>query len=94
MRFDSALKLKRNWPFETECAVRTGRAAGIVNWTASEGALAGRWAAYGGLFLSAALLVAPNARGYVIETGRIVLHDAASVLRKNERVRKAYLGEE
>lgn len=33
-------------------------------------------------------------RGYVIETGRIVLNDIASNLRKNERVRKAYLGEE
>jgi branched-chain amino acid transport system ATP-binding protein len=33
-------------------------------------------------------------RGYVIETGRIVLSDVASNLRKNERVRKAYLGEE
>jgi branched-chain amino acid transport system ATP-binding protein len=33
-------------------------------------------------------------RGYVIETGRIVLQDNAESLRKNERVRKAYLGEE
>lgn len=33
-------------------------------------------------------------RGYVIETGQIVLHDAAATLRKNERVRKAYLGED
>ncbi len=33
-------------------------------------------------------------RGYVIETGRIVLHDQAASLRKNERVRKSYLGEE
>ena len=33
-------------------------------------------------------------RGYVIETGRIVLQDVAAALRKNERVRKAYLGEE
>ncbi len=33
-------------------------------------------------------------RGYVIETGRIVLQDNAASLRKNERVRKAYLGEE
>ncbi len=32
-------------------------------------------------------------RGYVIETGRIVLQDAAAALRKNEMVRKAYLGE-
>ncbi len=33
-------------------------------------------------------------RGYVIETGRIVLHDNAQSLRTNERVRKSYLGEE
>ncbi len=32
-------------------------------------------------------------RGYVIETGQIVLSDSAANLRKNERVRKAYLGE-
>jgi len=31
-------------------------------------------------------------RGYVLETGEIVLHDAASVLQENEMVRKAYLG--
>jgi branched-chain amino acid transport system ATP-binding protein len=33
-------------------------------------------------------------RGYVMETGRIALSDDAKVLRKNEQVRKAYLGEE
>lgn len=33
-------------------------------------------------------------RGYVIETGQIVLQDHAASLRKNEKVRKAYLGEE
>ncbi len=32
-------------------------------------------------------------RGYVIETGEIVLHDVASALLGNDRVRKAYLGE-
>jgi len=32
-------------------------------------------------------------RGYVIETGQIVLQDQAAVLRQSERVRKAYLGE-
>jgi branched-chain amino acid transport system ATP-binding protein len=32
-------------------------------------------------------------RGYVMETGRIVLHDQASALQENEMVRKAYLGE-
>jgi branched-chain amino acid transport system ATP-binding protein len=33
-------------------------------------------------------------RGYVVQTGQIVLHDAAAKLRRNEMVRKAYLGEE
>jgi branched-chain amino acid transport system ATP-binding protein len=33
-------------------------------------------------------------RGYVLETGEIVLHDSASALQENETVRKAYLGEE
>lgn len=33
-------------------------------------------------------------RGYVIETGQIVLHDTAANLRKSAQVRKAYLGEE
>ena len=33
-------------------------------------------------------------RGYVIETGRIVLEDEARSLLENEQVRKAYLGEE
>jgi branched-chain amino acid transport system ATP-binding protein len=33
-------------------------------------------------------------RGYVIETGKIVLEDEAKALLANERVRKAYLGEE
>lgn len=32
-------------------------------------------------------------RGYVMETGRIVLSDSAEALLQNERVRKAYLGE-
>jgi branched-chain amino acid transport system ATP-binding protein len=32
-------------------------------------------------------------RGYVIQTGRIVLTDSAGALAKNEMVRKAYLGE-
>jgi branched-chain amino acid transport system ATP-binding protein len=32
-------------------------------------------------------------RGYVLQTGRIVLHDSADNLRENEMVRKAYLGE-
>ena len=33
-------------------------------------------------------------RGYVMETGRITLADDAKALRQNERVRKAYLGED
>jgi branched-chain amino acid transport system ATP-binding protein len=33
-------------------------------------------------------------RGYVIQTGQIVLSGAAAELRQNEMVRKAYLGEE
>jgi len=33
-------------------------------------------------------------RGYVIETGKIVLEDEARSLLENEQVRKAYLGEE
>ena len=32
-------------------------------------------------------------RGYVIETGEIVLHDEARALLGNDNVRKAYLGE-
>ena len=32
-------------------------------------------------------------RGYVLETGRIVLADAAAALKTNEQVRKTYLGE-
>ena len=30
--------------------------------------------------------------GYVLETGRILLHDRSSALRANERVKSAYLG--
>jgi branched-chain amino acid transport system ATP-binding protein len=33
-------------------------------------------------------------RGYVLETGEIVLHDSADALRENEMVQKAYLGME
>jgi len=48
----------------------------------------------------AVLLVEQNAlmalnvaqRGYVLETGRIVLDDSAAALRDNEKVQKAYLG--
>ena len=31
-------------------------------------------------------------RGYVLETGRIALADDANALKKNEQVRKTYLG--
>jgi branched-chain amino acid transport system ATP-binding protein len=31
-------------------------------------------------------------RGYVLETGRILLHDASAALRQNPEVRAAYLG--
>jgi branched-chain amino acid transport system ATP-binding protein len=31
-------------------------------------------------------------RGYVLETGEIVLQDSAAALQENEMVRKAYLG--
>jgi branched-chain amino acid transport system ATP-binding protein len=33
-------------------------------------------------------------RGYVIESGRIVLHDTGDALLGNDQVRKAYRGEE
>ena len=33
-------------------------------------------------------------RGYVLQTGTIVLDDTAENLQRNEMVRKAYLGEE
>ncbi len=33
-------------------------------------------------------------RGYVLQTGEIVLHDTTENLQKNEMVRKIYLGEE
>jgi branched-chain amino acid transport system ATP-binding protein len=42
---------------------------------------------------NANMALALATRGYVIETGEIVLSDAASALRGNEEVRKAYLGE-
>jgi len=41
-----------------------------------------------------ALMALDNAhRGYVLETGRIVLADSAEALKTNEQVRKTYLGE-
>jgi branched-chain amino acid transport system ATP-binding protein len=33
-------------------------------------------------------------RGYVLQTGEIVLHDVAEKLQKNEMIQKAYLGME
>ena len=33
------------------------------------------------------------ARGYVLETGRVVLEDSAGALLANEEVKRAYLGE-
>jgi branched-chain amino acid transport system ATP-binding protein len=43
---------------------------------------------------NALMALAVAHRGYVIQTGRIVLADTADALRQNEMVRKAYLGEE
>jgi branched-chain amino acid transport system ATP-binding protein len=43
---------------------------------------------------NALMALAVAHRGYVIQTGQIVLADSAAKLRQNEMVRKAYLGEE
>ena len=43
---------------------------------------------------NALMALAVANRGYVIQTGQIVLADSAAKLRENEMVRKAYLGEE
>jgi branched-chain amino acid transport system ATP-binding protein len=43
---------------------------------------------------NAAKALQVSQRGYVIETGQIILEDSAAVLRQNEQVRKAYLGED
>ena len=43
---------------------------------------------------NAAQALSLSHRGYVIETGKIVLEDEASALLQSEQVRKAYLGEE
>lgn len=43
---------------------------------------------------NALMALAVANRGYVLQTGQIVLHDDAKSLIKNETVRKAYLGEE
>jgi branched-chain amino acid transport system ATP-binding protein len=41
---------------------------------------------------SAHLALAISSYGYVLETGRIILHDEAAALRENPKVRAAYLG--
>ena len=43
---------------------------------------------------NAAMALTVANRGYVLQTGKIVLSDSAERLRANEMVRKAYLGEE
>ena len=43
---------------------------------------------------NALMALAVATRGYVIQTGQIVLADAAAALMQNEMVRKAYLGED
>lgn len=43
---------------------------------------------------NALMALAVATRGYVLQTGQIVLHDNARALLANETVRKAYLGEE
>lgn len=43
---------------------------------------------------NALMALAVANRGYVLQTGQIVLHDDANALLANETVRKAYLGEE
>ena len=43
---------------------------------------------------NASMALQAAARGYVIETGEIALHDDAKKLLGNDQVRKAYLGEE
>ena len=43
---------------------------------------------------NASLALSLAQRGYVLETGKIVLQDTAEALQANEMVRKAYLGEE
>jgi branched-chain amino acid transport system ATP-binding protein len=43
---------------------------------------------------NALIALSVASRGYVLETGTIVLQDTASALQQNEMVRKSYLGEE
>jgi branched-chain amino acid transport system ATP-binding protein len=43
---------------------------------------------------NAQMALSSASRGYVIETGEIVLEDDAKKLLGNDQVRKAYLGEE
>jgi branched-chain amino acid transport system ATP-binding protein len=41
---------------------------------------------------NATMALAVASRGYVLQTGEIVLHDSTDNLRQNEMVQKAYLG--
>lgn len=43
---------------------------------------------------NALMALSVASRGYVLQTGQIVLHDAAEKLQKNEMIQKAYLGME
>jgi branched-chain amino acid transport system ATP-binding protein len=43
---------------------------------------------------NALMALAVAHRGYVLQTGRIILSDTAAALRQNEMVRVAYLGEQ
>jgi branched-chain amino acid transport system ATP-binding protein len=43
---------------------------------------------------NAAMALDAASRGYVLETGRVALADDAKALRRNEQVRKTYLGED
>ena len=42
---------------------------------------------------NARMALKASTEGYVMENGRIVLHDASASLLENEKVRAAYLGE-
>lgn len=43
---------------------------------------------------NALMALSTASRGYVLQTGRIILHDTATRLRENQMIRTAYLGEE
>jgi branched-chain amino acid transport system ATP-binding protein len=44
--------------------------------------------------LNALMALEAADRGYVLETGKVVLADDAKALQTNEQVRKTYLGED